>query len=177
MKLIVGLGNPGEKYNNNRHNVGFMVINALASQIKSNPWTRSTKLYCTLSTLKQILILAKPQTMMNSSGKAVQSLTSFYKLPTKNLYVVHDDLDIKIGEYKIQNAKGPKDHKGLNSIYKHLGKNDFWHVRVGIENRPPENKISGEDYVLQDFTDNELEIIQKVVDNIIKDLTDQLTRN
>jgi PTH1 family peptidyl-tRNA hydrolase len=121
--------------------------------------------------------------MMNESGKAVQSLTSFYKLPTANIFIVHDDLGIKLGEYKIQRGKGPKDHKGLLSIDSALGTRDYWRVRVGIENRKRKflifsfqfpRKITGEEYVLQNFTDKELEIINPVIDKIVKDLISRL---
>src|SRR4030042_2946877 len=98
MKLVIGLGNPGEKYKNTRHNVGFMVVDALASKVDSGQWAVIRKYNCSLYTVHQTLILVKPQTFMNSSGIAVAKLAAFYKVPAANIYVIHDDLDIKLGE-------------------------------------------------------------------------------
>ena len=180
MKLVVGLGNPGEKYRNNRHNVGFMVVDVLAERKTHEQWSAVKKLDCLLITIRKKLILAKSQTFMNSSGKSVRKLVNLFKIKTPELWVIHDDLDIKLGEYKIQKGKGPKDHKGLLSIYKTLGTKDFWHVRVGVENRTQglgvrDQRLSGEDYVLQDFGNEELVIIKQIIGKIVKDLIDKLT--
>ncbi len=181
MKLIVGLGNPDEAHKNNRHNVGFIVVDALASQISNSQFQVSNeksdsnfeyqKKHQSNVLKLNDLLLAKPQTFMNESGETVASLATYYKLPTTSIYVIHDDLDIEIGEFKIQKDKGPKDHNGLNSIYEKLGSKDFWHVRVGVENRDKENKIPGEKYVLQNFTKEELETIENVIDNVIRELS------
>ncbi len=109
---------------------------------------------------------------MNSSGDAVRKFTSIYSLVPSDLYVVHDDLDIKLGKYKIQFGVGPKEHKGLNSIYEALGTKDFWHLRIGVDNRiaDKEKRIKGEEYVLQDFDDEELLVITNVIKKAVKDL-------
>lgn len=107
---------------------------------------------------------------MNDSGSFVLDKTKTYHLNPNNLFVIFDDLDIKLGEYKIQFGKGPKDHNGLNDIYDKLGTDQFWHVRVGIENRDEENKIPGEKYVLQDFSDEESLVIDKVINEVCKKL-------
>lgn len=179
MKLIVGLGNVGDEHKDNRHNVGFMVVDTLASKVVSGQWTVSRKFHCSLFTVHRSLLLARPTTFMNNSGKAVASLATYYKLPATSIYVIHDDLDIALGEYKIQRGKGPKDHGGLISIDKTLSTRDYWHVRIGIENRSQNLKlktqsskfISGEKYVLQSFTKEELEIINSVTNNVIKELS------
>ena len=161
MKLIIGLGNPGDKYKNNRHNIGYKVADELKAQ--------SSKLKTQSSKLKNILV-AKTNIFMNESGEKVKHLVSQYPgISMSDLFIVHDDLDIKLSEYKIQKGKGPKDHKGLLSIYEALGTKDFWHVRVGVENRP-DRKIAGEDYVLQNFTEEEKLIINKVINEICKKL-------
>lgn len=175
MKLIAGLGNVGEEYRDNRHNVGFMVVDSFAAQKTYDQWQSVEKFESLILLIRKILLLAKPQTMMNNSGKAVSSLAAFYKLHPSDIYVVYDDLDIVLGEYKIQRGKGPRDHKGLLSIYEKLGSSDFWHVRVGIENRNGDRKISGEEYVLQDFLDEEFELLNPVIDKIIKDLVKRFT--
>jgi peptidyl-tRNA hydrolase, PTH1 family len=188
MKLIVGLGNPGEKYKNTRHNTGYLVLDELIARISNFQFPISNEA-CNFQFSKKFnadiyknegILLAKPQTFMNDSGSAVVKLTSFYHLLPNDLFVVHDDLDIKFGEYKIQNGIGPKVHNGIVSIEEKLGIKDFWRVRIGIDNRyqnlqKRENeKISGEDYVLQDFTFEEQTTLKKVVKIVITDLADRL---
>ncbi len=160
MKLIIGLGNPGEEYKNNRHNVGFMVIDKLK----------------TLNS-KQILIF-KSQNFMNESGEFVKKLIDQYKLNISDLWIIHDDLDIPLGSYKIQFGIGPKVHKGINSVEDALGTNDFWRVRIGIENRAEKigkptfaKAMVGEKYVLQDFTKEERKILDQVVERICKEIS------
>jgi PTH1 family peptidyl-tRNA hydrolase len=159
MKLIIGLGNPGEKYKNNRHNVGHMVVDSLESQIRNSK-----------TEIRNKFKLLKSNNFMNDSGSFVLSQYTKYHIPYTSLFVVHDDLDIKLGEFKIQLGRGPKIHNGLNDIYEKLGTKDFCHVRVGVDNRDPENRIPGEDYVLQDFTNEE----KTILDNVIKDLCKKL---
>ena len=162
MKVIVGLGNPGEKYAKNRHNVGFMTIDRIkefdGEVLKTGE-----------------VILVKPQTFMNRSGEAVSQIVNFYKVPADDLIVVHDDLDIKLGEYKIQKGVGPKVHNGLTSIEERLGRTDFWRVRVGIDSRQPaaDSRQSGEDYVLSDFSSDEEISINKIIKEIIDQLVAQ----
>ena len=153
MKLVVGLGNPGKKYRNNRHNVGHMVVDRLLGKGFSKN-----------------MVVKKTSVFMNESGKYVKELVDHYKIETPDLWVIHDDLDIALGDYKIQKGKGPKEHKGILSIEEKLGRNDFWRVRVGVENRVSEERISGEQYVLQDFEEDELGILNPVIDKIIKEL-------
>jgi PTH1 family peptidyl-tRNA hydrolase len=183
-KLVVGLGNKGDEYEKNRHNVGFMLLDALISRISNSQLTTSNKFQNNkfkyrqkyLSEVIKVndLMLAKPQTMMNASGDAVVNLVNFYKISPENLWVVHDDLDIALGEYKIQKGKGPRVHNGLVSIYERLGKRDFWHVRIGIDNRTEKN-VEGKDYVLQDFSEHEIKIVDRVIDETLKDLIPRLT--
>ncbi len=156
MKLIVGLGNPGEKYKNNRHNVGYMVIDKL-----KNLKTKE---------LKNLKIF-KSQNFMNDSGSFVKDLISKYpSILVSDVYIVHDDLDLPLGTWKMQFAKGPKDNGGINDMEQKLGTEDFWRVRVGGDNRNPENRTSGEEYVLEDFTLNERVILDKVIGEICKKL-------
>ncbi len=171
MKLLVGLGNPGEKYKKTRHNVGFMVVDTLASQIAEGKWQVSEKFHSLLFNFDQALLLAKPNTFMNSSGEAIKKLVDFYKIELNDLYVIHDDLDIKLGEYKIQKGKGPKLHGGVNSIEEKLGTQDFWRVRVGVENRQIEigdHKISGDEYVLQKFPEAEKTSLNSVIHDALE---------
>ena len=172
MKLVVGLGNPGEKYKNTRHNVGFMVVEELAGGVG---WKRSKSTGALMSWLKingQEIELFKPQKFMNRSGVAVAGVMKKHpRLKLEELFVVHDDLDIELGEYKIGLGKGPKDHNGLKSIYEQVGSKDFWHVRVGIDNRA---KIpfqgTGEEYVLSRWKPEEREMVKEVIKKAVKEL-------
>jgi peptidyl-tRNA hydrolase, PTH1 family len=154
MKLIVGLGNPGEKYASNRHNVGHMVVD----KIKNNNIR-----------IKNATTI-KTNTFMNDSGTSVKELLSKNNVSPENLYIIHDDLDLPLGSWKMQLAKGPKDNGGINSIEQVLGTENFWRIRVGIDNRNPEKRTSGEEYVLEDFTEDEKDILDKVINDICKKL-------
>ena len=112
---------------------------------------------------------------MNESGRAVRKVMDYYKLSENNLILVHDDLDLKLGEYKIQKGVGPKVHNGLTSIEERLGRTDFWRVRVGIDSRQSAvgSRQSGEDYVLADFSSDEEISINKIIKEIIDQLVVQ----
>ncbi len=176
-KLVVGLGNPGEKYKNTRHNVGFMVIDALASKVDGGQWSVVRKYNCSLYTIHRTLLLAKPQTFMNASGKAVASLSTYHHIPSTNIWVIHDDLDIRLGDYKIQYGVGPKLHYGITSIEKELGTKDFWRVRVGVDNREEGNKTPGEAYVLQNFSEDESFVLSNIIDKIVPELASLIEKD
>lgn len=160
MKLIIGLGNPGKDYSNTRHNVGYRVIEALQKVASSKKFVAGGKQFK----------IAKSDKFMNESGIFVKKLSANYHLPTIDLYVIHDDLDILLGNYKIQLGRGPKDHNGLASIDAELGTNEYWHVRVGVDKRDPQNRVMGEEYVLQDFSDEEKRILDKTIKEVTKKL-------
>lgn len=151
MKLIIGIGNPGGEYVNTPHNAGFFVIE-------------------NLHITKPGVVAKKSTVFMNESGNFIKDLVEKYNVDLENLYIVHDDLDIKLGEYKIQFGRGPKDHNGINSIDRELGTDQYWHVRVGVDNRPDDNRVAGVEYVLQQFSDKEKEILGSTVKNICKKL-------
>ncbi len=153
MKLIIGLGNPGEKYKDNRHNVGYLALDTLQK-----------------NKLPKDAVLRKSNVFMNDSGDFVNKLVGQYKLEPSNLYIIHDDLDIPLGSYKIQLGTGPKVHNGINSIEEVLGTKEFYRVRVGVDNRDPNNREIGEEYVLQDFTDEERKILDEVIEKVCKEI-------
>jgi len=166
MKLIVGLGNPEEKHKKNRHNVGFMALDKL----NKKSWQKSKSGLLVYSWYRPDIELIKPQTFMNDSGIAVKYAINKHKVKKTDLYVIHDDLDLPLGTWKIQFAKGPKDNGGINSIEQVLGTDNFSRIRVGIDNRNTEKRTSGEDYVLEDFTEEERIILDKVINEICKKL-------
>lgn len=167
IKLIVGLGNTGLEYERTRHNAGFIFLDSIA---QSN--FKEEKKFKALMSEHNGIKLAKPTTFMNSSGEAIRAISDFYKINPSQILVVHDDLDIKLGEYKLQFDKGPKVHNGISSIENHLGTSEFWRLRIGIDNRTPELKanISGADYVLGRFSSEELEILTKILFSISETL-------
>jgi PTH1 family peptidyl-tRNA hydrolase len=177
MHLIVGLGNPGEKFADTRHNMGFTVLEACVGKFQTSEklqFEDSKKLKSEILKLGEY-VFAKPTTFMNLSGDAVKLLTDLYKVKLPDLWIIHDDLDIKFGSYKIQFGIGPKVHNGLLSIYEKLGTKNFWHVRVGIENREKGlEKISGEQFVLRQFTEDETEIRNRVISQVVDDLVAKL---
>lgn len=171
MKItFVGLGNKGREYNNTRHNTGFMFVDYLLNKLggSGEDFKTNKKIKSMILEIDDF-ILVKPQTMMNRSGVAVKAYLNFYKPDSSNrLYVVHDDLDLQLGNYKVSDT-GPKDHNGINSIETELGRKDFDRVRIGIENRSDKN-IPGEVYVLQKFSETELDKLEKTFSNISNEL-------
>lgn len=166
MKLIIGLGNPGEKYKYNRHNFGFMVLD----RFNDKGWQKSKSGLLFYSWYQSAIELVKPQTFMNDSGAAVKYALNKHKVRTENLYIIHDDLDLPLGSWKIQFAKGPKVHGGINDIEQKLGTKDFTRIRVGVDNRKPEERTLGEEYVLQNFSEDERGVVDKVIDEVCKKL-------
>lgn len=167
--LLVGLGNPGKQYENNRHNVGFKVIDTISEKMSS-----SLKKMITIVETGSFafegkrIILAKPQTYMNLSGRAVKFLVDFYKISITNVFVFHDDIDLDFAKVKIKNGGGNGGHNGLKSIDSIVG-NDYWRVRIGVGR--PERKSEVSSYVLHDFNRDEEKIISqiytKISDNIL----------
>ncbi|MBI4157517.1 aminoacyl-tRNA hydrolase [Candidatus Woesebacteria bacterium] len=178
MKLIVGLGNPGKKYAKNRHNVGFMAVDKIAEELGVSGWELSKggrTEYSWGRLGEEDFELFKPQTFMNESGFSLRYAKKKHQnLESADIYVIHDDLDIKLGEYKLQLGKGPKDHRGLESIDGTLGTSNYWHVRLGVDNRDSSNRIPGEKYVLQDFTKEEAVRVKEIVKRVAQELCKKL---
>ena len=166
MAIIIGLGNPGKKYTNTPHNIGFEVIDKFA---KGNnfPEFKLSKKFNALISESNKTILAKPETFMNNSGKSVRAITIFYK--TKNIIIIHDDIDLILGDMKISKNSGSAGHKGVQSIIKELGSQDFTRIRIGIQ--PPKNKPGNiEKYVLQKFKKKQRELLKPVIPKALKNL-------
>ena len=161
MKLIVGLGNPGKKYELTRQNVGFEIIEMFCREIRAGKMRRQDFSLMVEGRLgMEELILAKPQTFMNSSGIAVSSLVSKYRVPLDDLYVVYDDIDLDLGILRIRRKGSAGGHKGMKSIIDSLGNQSFPRMRIGI-GQPPE-EMDSIDYVLSRFSDQERDQIDQV---------------
>ena len=166
MQIIVGLGNPGEKYIKTKHNTGFIVLDNIL-RLCNLEWRGEPKFDSYLAENKE-LVLCKPQTFMNNSGDAVSKLVNFHKLNLGNLITVHDDVDLDFGVIKFGRKMGSAGHKGVENIIDKLGSSDFWRIRVGI-GRPIDTRFDVEKYVLSDFTSEELEKIKNIsIEEFIK---------
>ncbi len=167
--MIVGLGNPGREYRENRHNVGFMVIDALAEKFGITPGKVKSKAILGEGRVGEVrVVLVKPQTFMNLSGQAVASLVKFYKIPLDRILVIHDDLDLPLGSMRLRPGGGSGGQKGIASIIERLGTQEFPRMRVGI-GRPP-GRMDPADYVLQNFSKQDKDeltfLFQRAVDAV-----------
>jgi len=168
MILIVGLGNPGKNYKNTRHNTGFLAIDEFAQKNYFSDFRLSKKFNTEISEgvlSDQKIILAKPQTFMNFSGKSAKKLIRNWKLEIKNLIVIHDDIDLPLGKIKIVKNRGSAGHKGVESIIKELKTKNFIRFRIGIRPQRTYGPVrrSTEEFVLKKFGKEEEKIIKEVV--------------
>lgn len=156
MKCIIGLGNPGRKYENTRHNIGFMVIDEL---LQRNQWTLSKDKFQGKSTVEHYqgekVILLQPQTYMNLSGESIRSLMDFYQVDAEEILVIYDDLDLPTGKIRLRQKGGHGGHNGVRSTIDHLGTKSFNRLRVGIGR--PMGRKPVVDYVLSPFSKDEQE--------------------
>jgi peptidyl-tRNA hydrolase, PTH1 family len=161
--LIIGLGNPGRQYQDNRHNIGFRVVDHLAHRLEVN-FSRVMFRALTTDTRYQgrRVLLAKPQTYMNESGQSVGSLVRFYKIPLEQILVIHDDVDLPFETLRVRPKGGSAGQKGMASIIERLGTQDFPRLRVGV-GRPPGSMLAAA-YVLQDFDRDEKGILPLVLE-------------
>ncbi|MBI2465318.1 aminoacyl-tRNA hydrolase [Candidatus Shapirobacteria bacterium] len=162
MKLYIGLGNPGKKYESTRHNLGHVVISKLAGTLTNSP-----KLSAQILKDKNT-IFAITNEYMNNSGIAVAKIANYYKIVPENIFVIHDDLDLPAGEWKIQFDRGPAGHNGVISTVQHLGTQAINRIRIGIGH--PQNNLPVEDYVLLPFTSKEKVLIEETIDKIVEDI-------
>lgn len=164
MKLIVGLGNPGEKYQNTKHNAGFIAVDALVAN-KELVWKMDSKFNALVCNYDDILLF-KPQTFMNESGTSVSAVVRFYKIISSEVMIVHDDVDLASGVIKKQTGVSSAGHHGVEDIIVKLGTKDFWRIRIGV-GRPEDSKFEVEDWVLKDLSSIEIEKIKTLVPTLL----------
>lgn len=161
--MVVGLGNPGERYRRSRHNIGFMVVDRLASRFDVKLDRRRFDADWTVAQIGDArVVLAKPQTFMNLSGQAVAPMTRYLNVPLENLIVVHDELDLERGRLQVRRGGGDAGHNGLRSIAEKLGLRDFIRVRVGLGRPDPTRE--GIDYLLDQLTPAELQAYEPTIE-------------
>jgi PTH1 family peptidyl-tRNA hydrolase len=161
--LLIGLGNPGREYRDNRHNFGFMLIDRLIVRLNARGMKVQSKAIVTTAVYQdRKLILAKPQTYMNLSGQSIQGLAHFYKVETENILIAFDDLDLPFGTIRLRPGGGAGGQKGFASAIETLGTKDVARLRLGI-GRPP-GRMDPAAYVLQNFSREEMKILSEIVD-------------
>ncbi|NCC21207.1 MAG: aminoacyl-tRNA hydrolase [Alphaproteobacteria bacterium] len=155
MWLLAGLGNPGDKYANNRHNVGFMAIDEIGADHGFPPYRAKFQGVFSQATLGgEKTVLLKPMTMMNNSGQSVAAAAKFFKIPPERIVVFHDEIDLAPGKLKVKPGGGHAGHNGLRSIDAHLGDPNYWRVRIGVGHPGDKEKVYG--HVLGDFSKNDI---------------------
>ena len=162
MILIAGLGNPGEKYENTRHNIGFKAIDEIISEFNLPLLDFKPNLSAGVSKgeiNKEKIIIAKPNSFMNLSGNSISKIIRFYRVPLNKIIIIHDDIDIVLGKIKIITNRGSGGHKGIESIIKNIGNKNFIRIRIG--NSPEKKPLNTEVFVLKKFKEEELKIINK----------------
>jgi PTH1 family peptidyl-tRNA hydrolase len=184
--LLLGLGNPGDQYTNTRHNAGWMAIDWLIEKWAdpSIPvqWKHEKKIQAEVARFhfaRHEIFAIKPQTFMNRSGETARAAVEWYldlDLETESnsdlpeLLLLHDDLDIETGRYKLQKASGPKVHNGVNSVRDHLKTPHFWYARLGVDSRAGDRRIPGEAYVLQRFSPEEKQLLKQATSALAEEL-------
>ena len=176
MKIIVGLGNPGKEYKNTRHNAGWLVLDALAKKLEIGNWKLKKKFKVEIAEVeceREKVVLVKPQTFMNDSGMAVAKIVKLLNCQmvelSQDLWLVHDDLDLELGEIKIVRDRGAGGHHGVESVINHLKIQDFIRFRIGIRTKKKEECIlSGRDYVLGEFRGKDREIFDKSIEKCVE---------
>ena len=169
MLLLVGLGNPNLNNSNNRHNVGFLVIDAINEKFKLSKQKPKFKGLLTTGKINEQKVFAiKPLTFMNNSGVCIKELIEYFKIDVKDVFVFHDDMDIDIGKVKAKLGGGNAGHNGIDSIDKNIGKN-YSRIRIGIGH--PKKESTGVDHVLDNFSGDEKQNVEKVTKNITESLS------
>ncbi|NLM76350.1 MAG: aminoacyl-tRNA hydrolase [Clostridiaceae bacterium] len=164
MFVLAGLGNMGSKYEMTRHNIGFDTIDFLAAKYRLTSFKHKHNSLIAEGIIQgKKAMLVKPQTYMNNSGQALKEIVDYYKIPSQNLIVIYDDIDLDVGRLRIRSKGSAGTHNGMKSIISHLGTEDFPRIRVGI-GKPPEG-MDLADYVLGRFSQEERKVINKVIEN------------
>ncbi|MDD3497937.1 MAG: aminoacyl-tRNA hydrolase [Candidatus Moranbacteria bacterium] len=186
-RLIIGLGNPGERYSRTRHNAGFIILDELQKRLNFSDFRFEKKFNVEMAEkieignirggfLKKLFqredasktLLMKPLSFMNKSGEAIKKIMDFYKIPPKNITVIHDDLDIKVGNFKISENSGSAGHNGIQNIIDRLGTQEFKRIRIGVEKKGgrQSRQVPGNKFILQEFSEEELEKIKDLANKL-----------
>lgn len=177
MLIIFGLGNPGEEYAKTRHNAGFILLEKIKEEFGFSDFEFAKKFDAQISKGKigkKEVLLAKPLNFMNESGSTVRAILDFYKLSCENIIVIHDDLDIVLGEVRMAADSRSAGHNGVQNIIDRLGTQKFKRIRIGISKTPEEKAacpLSAHDFVLENFSPKELEKLEKIYPEVLKNIS------
>ena len=166
MKVIFGLGNPGSDYSSTRHNVGFLFLDYLFEKLNFHKWSRKENYFFAEKNIQdQLIILIKPLSFMNLSGEVVSEFVENNNLPLNDMLVIHDELNIELGEFKIKNGGSDGGHNGIGSIIYHINSNQFTRLRIGVSNQFKSGEMVN--YVLAKFSESEFLKLKIIFDNIL----------
>lgn len=177
IQVIIGLGNPGAEHEKTRHNAGFWLVDSLAEQ-ESVSWRQEKKLFGLVSDMRfnnNVIRLLKPNTFMNLSGQAVNSIIKYFDLTAENCLIVHDDIDLEVGQVKLKFSGGHGGHNGLRSIFQSIGTRDFYRLRIGVGR--PKNSHEVHSYVLKQASKGEQSILNNSIDDALEQIPEILQGN
>jgi len=168
MLLLAGLGNPGSRYANNRHNIGFMAVDEIVRRHSFSPWRSRFQADCAEGFLdgEKVLVL-KPQTYMNESGRSVGEALRFFKLAPEDVVVLYDEIDLAPGKLRVKQGGGTGGHNGIRSLEAHIGK-EFWRVRLGVGHPGHKDLVHG--HVLSDFAKSDKPWVEKLLDAVASEI-------
>jgi len=180
MKIIIGLGNIGDKYVKTRHNAGFIALDNFVKHLEENEgikidWKQEPKLKAITAKVpykNQILLIAKPTTLMNLSGEAASNILNFFKEPIKNLITIYDDIDLPLGTIRVRESGSAGTHNGMKSMIEELGTQDFTRIRIGIESRGQQSPLQQDlhSFVLTEFKEDEIPQLRDAINQTIEAL-------
>lgn len=174
MKLLVGLGNPGEKFKGTRHNLGFEVVDEYRRKVNGEEWKIEKKFNSELCTLSSELILARPQTFMNLSGDSVSKIANYFKISPEDILIIHDELDLPLGKIKIRLGGAAAGHHGVEDIIEKIGTDKFGRLRLGIGNPKTQaaepNHIPIDSFVTSKFSEHEVSDVKHLLKKALKAL-------
>lgn len=176
MKLIVGLGNPGKEYVHTRHNIGFLVINALSTKFHGGDWKTNKGLKSVVTDIEingEKIILAKPVTFMNESGQAVGALQRFYKVDPSDVIIIQDDIDLEFAKLRVRVGGSSAGHNGIRSVQQHTG-DEATRFRIGVANETLRTNVPSIKFVLQKFNKNEQEMLPNLINEAVNELASYL---
>lgn len=178
MRVILGLGNPGPAYALTRHNAGMMAVDRMYGELQDKTggdnygWRREGR--AVIAKFPGVWLVKSGDVFMNESGEMVRPISGDLRSPGWELYLIHDDLDIRLGEFKMQKGRGPKVHGGVNSVQGVMKGKDFWRVRIGVDNRPEAARQSGDEYVLERFTASEKVLVDEVISRVVNKMVNEI---
>jgi len=175
IKLIIGLGNPGQAYKNTYHNIGMLFLDYLLKQFTNQKLNFQSMKNFSFIKIAKNLIIAKPGTFMNESGQAAKEILKYFNIKPENTIIIHDDSDLELGNYKIEFNRGAAGHKGVESVINSIGSKLFWRIRIGVRAKNEITRKKAEEFILKKIKKDELEELMTVFEKINQNLKTLIT--